>query len=107
MSLAVALQANPRPDLIEDAATLNDAAGQLPEAAHAVLLTPQVFKERPGSRFHGCKFDEYFPNAGHPGLLRANRTSIGSIERWLTREFDVEGLKVRTRGLTDNDHSLQ
>lgn len=48
--------------VIENAVTLRDAAGRLPDDVHVVLLTAKMFKDHPRSRFYGCKFEEYCPN---------------------------------------------
>ena len=48
--------------VIENAVTIRDPAGRMPASVHVVLLTPNVFKDHPRTRFYGCKFEEYCPN---------------------------------------------
>ena len=48
--------------VIENALTFQDSSREMPDTAHVVLLTPELFVQHPRTRFYGCKFQEYRPD---------------------------------------------
>ncbi len=75
--------------VVETAVTLQNPAGQLlPTAVHVVLLTPECFRQKPRSRFYGCKFMEYCEPAEHASSVNP-RPNVDAICR------DLDGLELQ------------
>jgi hypothetical protein len=81
--------------VIENAAVLSNGTRQFPDAAHVILLTPQVFKDRPRTRLYFYKFEEYCPN----GRLDANAIEADLGRMRLQQTTYREPIVDRLRGL--------
>jgi hypothetical protein len=81
--------------VIENAAVLSNGTRQYPDTTHVILLTPQVFNDRPGTRLYGYKFKEYCPNGRPNG--DAIEADLGRLQ--LQQTTYRERIAERLRGL--------